>query len=207
MGQIERLEDLNNVKNCRCIIISIILAHQPLHLNKPGAIADLPKELREDSSSLKGTVQLCGPFVTIQEGIVYLVHQLAKDFFATGKGPSIISSSQHEYDKFAYWYLDLMSNTLRKDMCDPQKLGTSAAEVHKKFSRSRCTHVGYACCYWIDHLTDTSHDEPNRLSSSNNGENFKVFLHEYLLHWLKNLEHSKEGVRGCSNIETSTTAS
>ena len=183
MGQVERLEDSENVKNCKCVINSAILAHRPLHLKELGAIADLPKELQEDPSSLEGTVQLCGSFLTIQEDIVYLVHQSAKDFFTNGNGSSIISSRQEEHGKIAYRSLDSMSNTLREDICDLQKPGTSVADAHRKFCQSRFTHLEYACCYWVDHLAaHLTDDKHNQLSFSDNGGKVKMFLQEHLLH-------------------------
>ena len=184
----KEIECSKDAKNCKCITISATLARRPLHLKELEAIADLPRKLPEDLSSLKRLVQRCGSFLTIQEDIVYLVHQSAKDFFTEGNGSSIISSScQEEHGKIAYRSLALMSNILREDICDLQKPGTSVTEAHKKFSQGHFTYVGYACCYWVDHLTDASRDEQDQLSPFNNGEKVKMFLQNHLLHWLKDL--------------------
>ena len=174
------LENPEDVKFCKCIIIAVILARRPLHLKELGAIAGLPKELWEDFVSLEELAQLCGSFLTIREDIVYLVHQSAKDFLTTGNGSGIISSSRQEEDgKIAYRSLDLMSNILREDICNLQKPGTSAAKARKKFSQSRSTHVEYACCYWVDHLaahlTDASRDKYNQPDLFDNGK-VKAFL-------------------------------
>ena len=186
----KQIECSKQVTNCKRIIISAILARQPLHIKELGAIADLPMDLWENLPSLKRLVQFCGSFLTIQEDTVYLIHQSAKDFFIEGNGSSIISSSlQEEHGKIAYRSLDLMSNILREDMCNLQKTGTSVAEAYRKFSQSRFTHVGYACFYWVDHLavylTDASREEHDQLSSFNNGKKVKIFLQEHLLHWLE----------------------
>ena len=190
MGQILGLKNSEDIKFCKCIIIAAIFAHRPLQLKELGAIADLPKELWEDLLSLEELVQICGSFLTIQKGTVYLVHQSAKDFFTTGNGSSIIPSGcQEEHGKIAYRSLDLMSHTLREDMCDLQKPGISVIEAQKKFSQSRFTHVGYACCYWVDHLaahlTDASCDTGNQLGFFGNGGKVRVFLWKHLLHWLE----------------------
>ena len=185
MGQILDLDDSDDVEICKRILISAVLARRPLHLNELGAIANLSTKLWEDPSSLEELVQLCGSFLTIREDIVYLVHQSAKDFFSTGNGSSIISSHQEEHGKIACRSLDLMSNTLREDVCELQKPGTSVAEAHKKFSQSRFTHVGYACCYWVDHLTDASHGEHDQSSPFDHGEKVEMFFGNHLLHWLE----------------------
>ena len=190
MSQILVLKDSDEVKNCKCIIISTILAYRPLHLKELGAITDLPTELREDLSSLKGLVQRCGSFLTIRKDRVYLVHQSAKDFFKTGNGSSMISSShQEEHGKIVYRSLDLMSKILREDICDLQKPGTFVAEAYRKFSQSRFAHVGYTCCYWVDHLaahlTDASRDTHNQPGFLDNGGKVKMFLWKHLLHWLE----------------------
>ena len=184
MNQILDLEDSDDVEICKRILISAILARRPLHVKELGAIANLSKELWEDPLSLGELVQQCGSFLTIREDIVYLVHQSAKDFFTEGKRSRIISSSrQEEHGKIACRSLDL--NTLREDVCDLQKPGTSVEEAHKKFSQSRFTHVRYACCYWIDHLTDASRNEHDQSSPYNNGEKVEMFLRNHLLHWLE----------------------
>ena len=181
MEQVEFLE-AKAVRDCKCIIISAILAQRPLHLKEIGAIADLRMGLREDPLSLKKQVQLCGSFLTIREDIV---HQSAKDFLITGKGASSISSShQEEHGKIAYRSIDLLSNTLRKDMCDLRKPGTFVTEAYKRFSQSRFTHVRYACCYWVDHLA-ASYNKLNQPSLFDSGGKVKVFLQEHLLDWLE----------------------
>ena len=190
MRQILNLEDSEDVMMCKCIIISAILARRPLHLKELAATANLPKVLWEDPSSLEELVLLCGSFLTISKDTVYLVHQSAKDFFTEGDGSSIISSHQDEHGKIAYRSLDLMSHTLRENVCDLQEPGTFAAEARKEFDRSRFTHIGYACCYWVDHLTDhlnvhLTGDKHNQLSLFDYGGTVKVFLQDHLLHWLE----------------------
>ena len=182
MDQILGLKDPEDVEICKRIITSVTLACRPLHLKELGAIADLSKELCED---LEGLVQLCGSFLNIQEDVVYLVHQSAKDFFTSGQGSSITSCHQAEHGKIAYRSLDLMSNTLREDICDLQKPGTFVAEAHKKFIQSSFTHIGYACCHWVDHLADASREEHDPLSPFNNGEKVEGFLRNHLLRWLE----------------------
>ena len=117
VGQILDQKDSDVVKNSKCIIISAVLAYQPLHLKELVAVADLPKELLEDLLSLEKLAQLCGSSLAIREDIINLGHQSAKDFFITGKGLSTISSHR-EHGKIAYRSLDPMSNTLREDVCD-----------------------------------------------------------------------------------------
>ena len=175
-------------KICQCIIISVVLACRPLHLKELGAITDFPTELQEelrgDLSSLQELVQLRGSFLTIQEDIVYLVHQSAKDFFITGNGSSIISLYRQEEDgKTTYRSLDFISKILREDICDLQKPGTFVVEAHKKFSQSRFTPIEYACCYWVDHLAaHLTDDKHNKLSFVDNGGKVKVFLQKHLRH-------------------------
>ena len=188
ISQIQDSEDSDDFMICKSILILAVLAYQLLHLRESGAIADLAKKLWEDLPSLEGLVPRCGSFLTVQKGRVSHVHQSAKDYFTTGKGSSIILSSyQEEHGKIAYRSLDLMSNVLREreDTCDLQKPGTFVAEAYKRFSQSRFTHVEYACCHWVDHLTGSSRNWHNQLSPLNNGEIVNVFLRNHLLHWLE----------------------
>ena len=117
-------------------------------------MTDLRTEFQENLSLLEELVQLCGRFLTTRENIVLLVHLSVKEFFTEGNSSKIIFSSfQQEDGKIACRSLDIMSNTLHENMCDVQKPGTLVAEAYK-FCQSRFKHVGYACCYRVDHLTD-----------------------------------------------------
>ncbi|PVH70486.1 hypothetical protein DL98DRAFT_472631 [Cadophora sp. DSE1049] len=77
--------------------------------------------------------------------------------------------------------IQLMSETLKKDICDMHAPGTQASQVD-------CSHlqeylppeVQYACLYWVQHLQRSG-------SRVYDGEEAYRFLQAHLLHWLEAL--------------------
>lgn len=66
---------------CKQILASITLAYGPIHLEELVQIAGLPEEASSDEVAIKGMVELCGSFLVNRDGIVYFVHQSAKNYF------------------------------------------------------------------------------------------------------------------------------
>ena len=77
--------------------------------------------------------------------------------------------------------LKLMSDHLRKDMCNLRLPGVLTSEVEKsKIDKCLSLDVQYACCYWIGHL------QRGGIKLCDNGLVHK-FLREHFLHWLETL--------------------
>ncbi len=90
------------------------------------------------------------------------------------------------YEKKAHSYLvesclQVMSDALRRDICNLQKPGCLISELDRKhIDQCLPIHVQYACRYWIDHLQRSDIDV-----SSNN--KVHKFLQKHFLHWLEAL--------------------
>lgn len=77
--------------------------------------------------------------------------------------------------------IQVMSQALKKDICDMHAPGTQASQVD-------CSHlqkylppeVQYACLYWVQHLQRNG-------AQASNGEEAHRFLQAHLLHWLEAL--------------------
>jgi hypothetical protein len=77
--------------------------------------------------------------------------------------------------------LKLMSEHLRRDMCDLQLAGALAADVEKSKSEEHIPlELQYACRYWIGHL------QKSNIEIYDNGQVHK-FLKEHFLHWFEAL--------------------
>ena len=82
--------------------------------------------------------------------------------------------------------LEVMSNFLRRDMCDLRKPGARAAKIDRsKVNKCIPLHVQYACRYWVHHLQNSN------LESVDYG-NIQVFLEHRFFNWLEAL-----GVMAC----------
>jgi hypothetical protein len=77
--------------------------------------------------------------------------------------------------------IQLMSKTLKKDICEMHAPGSQASQVESSWIE-KCLppKVQYACLYWVQHVQRSG-------SQAYDGEKAHQFLQAYLLHWLKAL--------------------
>jgi hypothetical protein len=77
--------------------------------------------------------------------------------------------------------IQLMSQTLKKDICDMHAPGTQASQVdYSCLQEYLPPEVQYACLYWVQHLQRSG-------SQVYGGEEAHRFLQAHLLHWLEAL--------------------
>ncbi|OCK75173.1 hypothetical protein K432DRAFT_274329, partial [Lepidopterella palustris CBS 459.81] len=95
--------------------------------------------------------------------------------------------------------LKVMSNHLKRDMCNLQLPGALCSEVEKsKVEECLPLDVQYACRYWVQHL------QRSKALLHDDGQ-VHVFLREHLLHWLEALSligKTSEGVRAITSLES-----
>ena len=77
--------------------------------------------------------------------------------------------------------IQLMSRTLKKDICEMHAPGSQASQVKSSWIE-KCLppEVQYACLYWVQHLQRSG-------SQACDGEDAHRFLQTHLLHWLEAL--------------------
>src|SRR6202034_2835078 len=144
------------------------------------------QENLDDLESLNELVDLCGSFLTVREETVYFIHQSAKDYFSTSKGTKIFPLGQaEEHRKIACRSIQVMSNTLKRDICSLQMPGAFLDKLNR-VNQDSLTHIRYACCYWVSHLRDASPFQQDQTNLGDNGEVY-VFLQKHFLHWLEAL--------------------
>jgi hypothetical protein len=180
------LNDSEDFKLCRQILASITLAYRPIQLKELIWIAGLPDELSDDLQLLEELVELCGSFLIIREGIIYFVHQSAKDYLSTHADPEIFPDGRIEVQwGIVLRSLQVMSDTLRRDIYNLQDPGTSIDQVISP-DPDPLAQIQYACVYWISHLCDIDSSSRNQVGL-HDGETVHMFLKKHFLHWLEAL--------------------
>jgi hypothetical protein len=99
--------------------------------------------------------------------------------------------------KLAAGCIQLMSQTLKKDICEMHAPGTQASQVESRIEKCLPPEVQYACLYWVQHLQRSG-------SQAYDGEEVHRFLQAYLLHWLEGLGwigKTSEGIRAILSLE------
>ncbi|KAL7911871.1 hypothetical protein GGI35DRAFT_301131 [Trichoderma velutinum] len=128
----------------------------------------------------------CGNFLTKRKGIVYFVHQSAKDFIINKASDRLFSNGMEYINKHIFKVsISTMTNTLRKDIYGLMKPGflidhLTSLDVPNP---DPLTPVGYCCVYWIDHFVESVSPSDN----DNNEELIYKFLKEKYLYWLEAL--------------------
>ena len=93
----------------------------------------------------------------------------------------------------------LMSQTLKKDICETHAPGSQTSQVESSWIK-KCLppEVQYACLYWVQHLQRSG-------SQVHNGEEVHQFLQAHLLHWLEALGwmgKTTEGIEAILSLES-----
>jgi hypothetical protein len=94
--------------------------------------------------------------------------------------------------------IQLMSQTLKKDICEMHAPGSQASQVESSWIE-KCLppEVQYACLYWVQHLQRSC-------SQVHDGEEVYRFLQAHLLHWLEALGwmgKTSEGIQAILSLE------
>jgi len=94
--------------------------------------------------------------------------------------------------------IQLMCQTLKKDVCELHAPGSQAGQVESSWVE-RCLppEVQYACLYWVQHLQRSG-------SQIRDDEKTYRFLQAHLLHWLEALRwmgKTSEGIQAILSLE------
>jgi hypothetical protein len=100
--------------------------------------------------------------------------------------------------------IQLLSQTLKKDICEMHAPGSQASQVESsRIEKYLPPEVQYACLYWVQHLQRSG-------SQVQDGEEAHRFLQAYLLHWLETLGwmgKTTEGILALLKLEAQISVS
>lgn len=119
-----------------------------------------------------------------QELPIRLLHQSFRDFLLDQQrclDPQFWINEKKTHEALAQNCLLLMSNNLRRDMCNLKLPGALATEAKKsRVEKNIPLHVQYACRYWVDHVKQSNIDLYDN-------SDVHMFLQNHFLHWLEAL--------------------
>ena len=183
LAQVLHQQDQDDIELCRRILCTVTLAFRPLGLEEISALARLPGN--EDVQQLVG---YCGSFLTIREKSVYLVHQSAKDYLSEGERRELFRLGKaHEHADTVHFCLEIMSNRLRKNMCNLQTLGICLRDIEESSIEANIPgYLQYTCTYWADHLQQAGSANQQTLTLNEDCKVFE-FFQTHFLHWVEAL--------------------
>jgi hypothetical protein len=195
MEQIRNFDD-DDADLCKRILASIAVVYQPITLEELSSLVQMPEDIANDIG-LAEIISLCGSFLTVRGGIIYFVHQSAKDFLLTKATNEIFPSGRKEAHYILFSRsLQVMSRTLRRDVYNLRELGYPIQQVEQPdpdpLAASR-----YSCIYWVDHLCDWNPNSSadHRVDLQDKGA-VDTFLRKKYLYWLEALSLCKSMSKG-----------
>jgi hypothetical protein len=204
MSQIEQVDNAEDVDYCRRILAFVTLACRPLSIPEINHMAGFPGYHRVATETMTELLDLCAPFLVVHRGMVYFIHQSAKDFFKRGDGLRIFASTiKDEHHHIAIRALELMSRTLKKDICGMVRPGIMLAEVKNRIEQFLSGYLLYPCTYWMYHLCQSSRTRET-IFTEEDIERVTTFFQTHLLHWLEVLAiigEISEGIQVVRKIE------
>ena len=179
----ERLELSKRFKN---IVGTIVLLFDVFPVSVLANLLSIPT--REVGISLKSLRSL----LNIPEDLnlpIRLLHPSFRDFLLNIRRchDSHFWIDQKIVDKsIVMKCLQLMFNTLRKDICGLEMPGAPVSKVQDDINRYLPMHVQYSCHYWVDHLERTDYKSRIEVGLCDNGQ-IHSFLQTHFLYWLEAL--------------------
>lgn len=185
-GEYDEEETENLRRLFRQIVGPIVIIYSPLSfISLAGLIGKEEVDLRRTLTDLHSVLDV----PERKDNMIRILHPSFRDFLLDQKR----SLDSHFYvnEKWIHKELHLnclrvMSQHLRRDICDLRLPGAQAAKLSRNdVDRHIPLHVQYACRYWVHHFGQSDTD-------SCRYDGIEVFLRKHLLHWLEAL-----GAMGC----------
>ncbi|KAJ4025043.1 hypothetical protein NW752_002503 [Fusarium irregulare] len=125
---------------------------------------------------------------TDEKSPLELMHLSFRDFILNKERTQhlMFQVDEAEMHKKAFLYcLDVMSNELRRDICDLKWPGTMASEIPgERIKEHIQPPLSYACRYWVDHLVKLDAADQREVGLLDDGSVHR-FLQNSLLYWLE----------------------
>ncbi|KAK1974645.1 LOW QUALITY PROTEIN: WD40-repeat-containing domain protein [Colletotrichum cereale] len=195
---------------CRQVFGLVSVAYRPLSLTELACLAESLEEYADDADSLEEIIGTCGSLLTLREGVVYFVHQSAKEFLLKNESERIYPHGVTQENRtIASRSIQVMSRTLRRDVYNLRAPGFPIGQV-KPPEPDPLAPARYSCVYWVNHLADgnpagqeqRSQDPQDR--SLQNGGPVYTFLRHHYLHWLEALSLLRVVSEGILQVLTET---
>jgi hypothetical protein len=175
---------------------SLVVLLSPLSTSSLSRLLQLPRE------DVKSTFSDLHAILDIPDGPtrpLRLHHPSFRDFLLNkDRCGEFWVDEKEAHQILATSCIQLMSRTLKKDICEMHAPGSQASQVESSWVE-KCLppEVQYACLYWVQHLQRSG-------SQVHDGEEAHRFLQAHLLHWLEALGwmgKTSEGIQAILSLE------
>ncbi|KAF5522657.1 Vegetative incompatibility protein HET-E-1 [Colletotrichum aenigma] len=173
---------------CKEILAIVSVVYRPVTLQELLCVVESPNLFDNNLEDLKEVIRSCGSFLTIRQDTIYFVHQSAKDFLMNEAYPALgqilPSGIAHQHHAIFSRSLDVLSRTLRRDIYELRKPGSSVEDTSPPHPDPLAP-LKYSSAHWVDHLEHSNPaDGPARVDLRDNAS-VHNFLKRHYLHWLE----------------------
>jgi hypothetical protein len=197
---VEHISDSKDADRCKEILALASVVYRPITLDELKVLAESLEDLDQDE--LEEIIGSCGSFLTLREGIIYFVHQSAKDFLLSKASDQILpSGAAHQHHAIFSRSLAAFSQTLGRDVYQLGFPGFPIDQVSPP-DPDPLASIRYSCVFWVDHLHDLDFTEINSVLRDNG--DIDGFIREKYLYWLESLSllrSMSEGVKAVHKLE------
>ncbi|KAM5353453.1 hypothetical protein ACJ41O_000103 [Fusarium nematophilum] len=199
---IAHIGDSEDAGLCREVLAISSVVYRPITLDELKVLVKSLEDLDQDD--LEEIIRSCGSFLTLREGVIYFVHQSAKDFLLNKAfGQILPSGAAHQHHAIFSRSLEALSETLESDIYKLSAPGFTIDQVSPP-DPDPLASIRYSCIFWVDHLNDS---EP-RAKMSDKALQDAGIVHDFLrmkyLYWLESLSllrSMSEGVMAVQKLE------
>lgn len=199
---VDQIEDLEDAGPCKELLAVASVVYRPITLDEVKILAE--SLANTDRDDLERIIELCGSFLTLQGGVVYFVHQSARDFLRNQASDRILPSGiAHQHDALFSRLLKALLAVLRNDIYGLNNPGVfldhSSSPILGPLAAIR-----YSCVHWVDHLVHSHSTKRTNNNRLHNGGIVDNFIRQKYLHWLESLSllrSMQEGVIAVHKLE------
>ncbi|PNP55869.1 hypothetical protein FNYG_15443 [Fusarium nygamai] len=171
---IEHICDSEDAGLCKEALAIASVVYRPITSDELKVLIESLEDLDQDD--LEEIIRSCGSFLTLREGIIYFVHQSAKDFLLNKACDQILpSGAAHQHHAIFSRSLEALSETLERDV---YKLGVPGFPIDQVSppNPDPLASIQYSCVFWVDHLDDS---EPGAKTSDKDLQDAGI-IHDFL---------------------------
>ncbi|KAH6985511.1 hypothetical protein EDB80DRAFT_229356 [Ilyonectria destructans] len=199
---IQHIRNSDDADLCKQILAVASVVYRPVSLKELTSLVGSLEGFGDDLDTLEEIIGSCGSLLTIREGVIYFVHQSAKDFVLNKASDQILPSGiAHQHRAVFSRSLEALSGTLRRDIYSLRVPGFSIDQVSPP-DPDPLASTRYSCIYWVDHLDDS--DPAEMVRDLQHGSVVHAFLKRKYLYWLEAvslMRSMSEGVLAIQKLE------
>ncbi|KAF5004706.1 hypothetical protein FDECE_8817 [Fusarium decemcellulare] len=149
----ERILTSSEADRLKTILATACVAYRPLTWKEMTSLVESMEKY--DENDVQDAIKSCGSFLTYRDGVIYFVHQSAKEFLLEqGRDQMISHGVQHQHSQILSRSLTVLERDLKQDIYHLRSLGTFIDEVSRP-EPDPLSPLKYLCVHWADHLVDS----------------------------------------------------